>query len=211
MIQKPDSLIFDMDGTLWDAGDCYTAAWNKGLKLMNVDKVFQRSTLDHLMGWERKKALEYILPEYDENEREAIYEEVVKAQDEMLPITGGKMYEGVKEGLKALSEVYSLFIVSNCPKGTIKQFIKWAGITSYITDEMAHGVNSRPKDYNIRLLMDQYRLKHPVYIGDTEGDQVQSERAGLPFVFVSYGFGSTDKYELKFDSFTALTTYFLSL
>ncbi|HEX3385818.1 MAG TPA: hypothetical protein VHS53_11545 [Mucilaginibacter sp.] len=28
LMQTPDSLIFDMDGTLWDAVDTYAASWN---------------------------------------------------------------------------------------------------------------------------------------------------------------------------------------
>ena len=52
----------------------------------------------------------------------------------------------------------------------------------------------------MRLLQQRFQLKSPVYIGDTDGDGVQARLAGWPLVFVRYGFGSTDRFDLAFDS-----------
>jgi phosphoglycolate phosphatase len=76
---------------------------------------------------------------------------------------------------------------------------------------MAHGTNGMPKSHNIQLLIDQYHLKAPAYVGDTAGDSEQSSLAGVPFVFMTYGFGTTENYDLKFDSFQELTSYFLTM
>lgn len=119
--------------------------------------------------------------------------------------------KGVKSGLIKLSERYSIFIVSNCPKNLIVEFMKWAEIEHYITDEMAHGVNSMPKHHNIKLLIDKHNLQNPVYIGDTHGDSIETRKAGLPFVLLTYGFGTSDDYDFKFDDFKSLTNYFISL
>jgi phosphoglycolate phosphatase len=121
------------------------------------------------------------------------------------------LYDGVKEGLPQLAGKYPIFILSNCAKGIIRLFIDWAGIDEHITDELAHGVNFMPKNHNIKLLMEQHGLKNPVYIGDTAGDGEESRKAGVPFVFVSYGFGETDDYDVKFDNFKSLTDYFMGL
>ncbi len=56
--------------------------------------------------------------------------------------------------------------------------------------------------------MEKYSLTNPVYVGDTQSDSQQSELANIPFVFVNYGFGKTDKYNLKFDLFKELIEYF---
>ncbi|HEX3386829.1 MAG TPA: HAD hydrolase-like protein, partial [Mucilaginibacter sp.] len=127
------------------------------------------------------------------------------------PKNGGMLYEGVKDGLKQLAGKYKLFIVSNCAKGIIRLFMDWAGINEHIIDEIAYGINQMPKHHNIRLLIDKHDLKNPVYVGDTEGDGEQSRLAGIPFVFVSYGFGETDTHDLRFDNFTDLTNYFMEL
>lgn len=210
-MNKPDSLIFDMDGTLWDAADTYVASWNAGFKKENVDKIVSREDLGHMMGWEKRKVLDHMMPNFDEEKQERVFSTINEYRSELIPEMGGILYEGIREGLEQLAERYQLFIVSNCPENLIRQFIDWADINHLITDEMAHGVNSKPKHHNIRLLIDKYSLKNPVYIGDTETDSIESRKAQLPFVFLSYGFGQTDDYDLKFDSFHAFTAYFMEL
>lgn len=208
---KPDSIIFDMDGTLWDALDIYVESWNRGLKKCNVSKLVRKGDISSMMGWERSKVLNILLPEYEVADQEKIHDEVSKLTPLLLKEMNGMLYEGVKEGLKTLAEKYPLFIVSNCAEGLIRHFMEWAGIENYITDEMAHGINSMPKHHNIKLLMDKYNLKNAIYVGDTAEDSEQSEIARVPFVFLSYGFGITDKFSVKFDDFNEFTKYFMNL
>lgn len=210
-MNKPDSLIFDMDGTLWDAVETYVASFNEGYKTMKINKLMTREDLGIMMGWEKRKVLAYALPEYDFETQDKIYEEINKARAKLIPELGGILYEGVKKGLARLSTRYKLFIVSNCPEHVIRYFMRWADIEEYITDEMAHGVNSMPKNHNIKILIERHNLQNPVYIGDTETDSLESKLAGLPFIFLSYGFGKTEDYDLKFENFDQFTEHFMQL
>jgi len=210
-MKKPDSLIFDMDGTLWDAVDTYTESWNVIFKKLNLDRTMVREQLLERIGWDGARVMRSVLPEFDDEQRLQIYNDVNQVRRELLPKNGGILYDGVIDGLKALASKYKLFIVSNCGAGIIRVFIDWARINDQITDEMAYGANNMPKHHNMKLLSDKYSLKNPVYIGDTAGDGDQSRLAGIPFVFVSYGFGKTDDYDLKFDAFNPLTSYFMEL
>lgn len=211
MLTKPDSLIFDMDGTLWDAVDTYAHSWNVMFAELGLDKKIDRAQLAGMVGWEGKKVIEVILPEFEPDKRWEIYAQVNEKRKVLIPQMGGILYDGVKEGLQQLAQHYQLFILSNCAAGVIRQFIDWAGIDAHIKDEIAYGVNFMPKQHNIKLLTDKYDLKNPFYVGDTEGDGYQTRLAGIPFVFVSYGFGQTDDYDLKFDDFNALSHHFLNL
>ena len=83
--------------------------------------------------------------------------------------------------------------------------------TDLFIDYMEHGQNNMPKSHNLNLLKKRNNLESPVYIGDTEGDRRESALAGMPFIFVTYGFGDTDKYDLQFNSFKELTDYFMHL
>jgi phosphoglycolate phosphatase len=210
-MQKPDSLIFDMDGTLWDAVDTYTESWNLVFKKLNIDRVMLREHLVERIGWDGDKVMLEVLPEFDVEKRKEIYGDVNEFRRQLLPQNGGILYDGVLDGLKQLATKYQLFILSNCGKGIIRIFIDWARIDNYITDEIAFGINNMPKNHNIKMLIDTHQLKTPVYIGDTAGDGEQSRLAGIPFVFVSYGFGNTDDFDLKFDDFKSLTAYFMDL
>jgi phosphoglycolate phosphatase len=210
-MKKPDSIIFDMDGTLWDAVDTYAASWNMVFKELNIDKTISRDELATMVGWEGKKVLKAMMPEFDEETQLDIYTKVNDVRRQLLPQKGGILYDGVKDGVKQLAEKYPLFILSNCAKGVIRLFIDWACIDEHIIDEIAYGTNFMPKHYNIKVLMERHNLKNPVYVGDTEGDGEQSRLAGIPFVFVSYGFGATDDHDIRFNSFADFTDYFMSL
>ena len=210
-MQKPDSLIFDMDGTLWDAVDTYAHSWNVVFNEMGIEKIIDRNVLAPMVGWEGKKVIETLMPEFDHQKRLDIYATVNDRRHSLIGEKGGILYDGVAEGLPELAKQYKLFILSNCAKGIIRQFINWSGIDAYVTDEIAYGTNFMPKHHNINLLIEKHGLKSPVYVGDTAGDGEQTRLAGIPFVFVSYGFGTTDDYDLKFDDFGSLTNYFLNL
>lgn len=207
-MNKPDSIIFDMDGTLWDALDIYVEAWNRGLAESGLNKNVSRNEIAAMVGWEKQQVLKTILPECDCGVQEKVYQVVNRLSPSLIKEIGGTVYEGVVEGLAQLSGKYRLFIVSNCANGIIELFMERSGIGRYITDSIAHGANLMPKHHNMRLLAARHNLEHPVYVGDTEGDSEQSAIAGIPFIFLSSGFGKTEKYALKFDSFKNFAAYF---
>src|SRR5665213_2985352 len=122
-MQKPDSLIFDMDGTLWDAVDTYTESWNLVLKKLNIDRVMAREELLQRIGWDGDKVMQAVLPEFENEKRLEIYNEVNSLRRRLLPQNGGELYDGVLEGLKQLAAKYKLFILSNCAQGIIRIFI----------------------------------------------------------------------------------------
>jgi len=204
-----DSIIFDMDGTLWDAVATYVAAWNKYYKLSDIDRVITYEELAPQMGVEEKKLLKLTLPHIPEVERSEEYNnKVVPLIYDTIIEIGGDIYDGVLEGLKKLSSKYLLFIVSNCPSNTITYFMEYAGIKNIITDTLAHGQNFMSKAENIKLITKKHQLKSVVYVGDTYSDQRQSEKANVPFVFVDYGFGNSDKFINKFSDFYSLVRWF---
>lgn len=208
---KPDALIFDMDGTLWDAVETYAASWNKYFQANNIDNHVTKNDLDGLMGLEEKIYLEKVLPQFSSKEREIMYKEVINIQYHLIDTIGGNLYDGVVNGLKLLSQKYKLFVVSNCPEFTIHHFMKWAKIEKYITDTMAHGQNYKPKYQNILSIKDTHSLNYPIYIGDTNSDGIQSKKAKVPFIFMEYGFGSSNDFHQKFDSFHEFSNHYLSL
>lgn len=208
---QPDSLIFDMDGTLWDATDSYVLAWNEGLKLINRTERVDKPLLNSVMGWERNKVFQKIFPTLDESTYDEIYQTINIVQDKIMTQNGGVFYPNVLDGLKILSKKYKIFVLSNCPANTIKQMIAFGQLEKYITDEIAHGFNHKAKHFNMNLLIEKHHLKAPIYVGDTNSDSLQCQIAKIPFALVTYGFGTSYTYNYKFESFKDLTTYFLEL
>ena len=200
-----------MDGTLWDAVHSYTKAWDEYFRLEGKGHSIVPGLLHSLMGVEEKLLLFKILPHVKEKDRSLIYKErVIPLIYRMIEQNGGRLYDRVLEGLKQLSVKYKLFIVSNCPERSIGYFIRWAKIEDLITDSLAHGQNYRPKSENILLLKEKYELVHPVYVGDTDSDRIQSEKANVPFFYMDYGFGKCDQYQMKFSQFNDFVEFMLT-
>lgn len=206
--QDTDALIFDMDGTLWDAVDTYAEIWNMAFERENIERRITRADLLALIGTPIDDIMRHFVPaERVEHLLKTIAELVITE----LPRLGGKLYEGVQEGVAELSKHYKLFMLSNCDELELPIFVRYAGIESYITDTIAYGNTRLRKAENMRLLAEKYHLQHPVYVGDTDGDCREAHRAGVPFVWMSYGFGTTDNAQLQFDTFADMARHFVDM
>ena len=77
------------------------------------------------------------------------------------------------------------------------------------------GINNTIKDgfikENIKALVERNGIAKPLYIGDTQGDCDEAHRAGVPFAFAAYGFGSCSNPDLSFDSFNTIVDYFMNI
>ena len=71
---------------------------------------------------------------------------------------------------------------------------------------MCYGDTGKAKEETILQLMKKHDLKHPVYVGDTEGDAISCKKAGIPVIFASYGLGNMEPedYIAKIDSLPEL-------
>ena len=206
--QDTDALIFDMDGTMWDAVDTYAEIWNMAFEREGIERRITRADLLALIGTPIDDIMRHFVPaERVEHLLKTIADLVVTE----LPRLGGKLYDGVQEGVAELAKHYRLFMLSNCDELELPIFVRYAGIEPYLTDTLAYGNTRLRKAENMQLLAEKYHLQHPVYIGDTAGDCNEAHRAGVPFVWMSYGFGTTDKAQLQFDTFADMTRYFVEL
>lgn len=188
-----DGIIFDMDGTLWDAVDSYAAIWNLtiaeypgALERTNVT----RADLMDLMGKPLPEIIRALFPELDGQGRERFISLLEDCERREMPRLGGRLYPGVRESLRALHDAgVMLFMVSNCGPDGLPMFLDFTGLGPMMTEVLSYGVTGQPKDVNIRTIMERYKLKRPLYVGDTLGDLEATRRAGADFAWAAYGFG----------------------
>lgn len=200
-MKKPrfDSVIFDMDGTLWDAVDTYRDIWNTAYRAMGVDASVTRRQLLECMGMTLDRIAAKLNPPGIDTQR--FYDEIRKADDLLMPRQGGILYPGVKEMLPPLASQFRLFMVSNCGDKGLDYFLDFTGLRPYFTDIRSYGATLKLKDANIRDLCREYSLASPVYVGDTDGDCRSAHAAGVPMIHVTYGFGRCDDAEFQASSF----------
>ena len=203
-----DALIFDMDGTLWDAVDTYAEIWNMAFEHEGIEQRITRNDLLALIGTPIDDIIRHFVPA---DQVEHLLQVIAGLVVTELPRLGGRLYEGVQEGIATLAQHYQLFMLSNCDELELPIFVRYAGIEPYITDTLAYGNTHLRKADNMRLLAEKYHLQHPVYVGDTDSDCSEAHRAGVPFVWMSYGFGTTNRAQLQFDNFSDMVNHFINL
>lgn len=201
-----DSIIFDMDGTLWDAVDSYCKVWDVSLEQMGIDRApVSRAELIGLMGNTIERIVDVLVPEASGN-RELI-NLLDQNEEKMMLHLGGKLYDGAKETVAKLAETHKLFMVSNCSALGLPNFLTFTGLTPYITATLSYGDTHRDKAYNINELRHRYSLKSPLYVGDTLGDYESCLKAGVDFAWAAYGFGNVPQATIKLQSISDLLNF----
>ncbi len=200
-----DSIIFDLDGTLWDAVDNILISWNEVLKTQNEIKYnITKPQLTACMGLKMDDIAQKLFPELDKDKQMELMTSCSEYELEYLAKNGAKLFKDTVKVVKALSKTHKLFICSNCQRGYIECFLQYFKLEQYFTDIECWGNTKLSKGENNLLLIKRNRLKAPVYVGDTHGDSLSAQRAGIPFVFAAYGFGDTNEYNYKINSIEQL-------
>ncbi|MDO5345898.1 MAG: HAD family hydrolase [Lachnospiraceae bacterium] len=187
-------IIFDVDGTLWDACAVVAESWNEYLEQYEKDVPVRISEEDmrSVMGLTMSDIGDALFGMLQKQRRLEIVEGCCTYEVEYMKNRGGILYPDLETVFAKLSENYHLYIVSNCQKGYIEDFLSWSGMDRYVEDFESYGRTGQAKGYNIRLLRERNRLDQAVYVGDTQGDYNSTCEAGLPFIHAGYGFGKVE-------------------
>lgn len=200
-----DSIIFDLDGTLWDSVDSIKVSWNNVIQANNgVRNELTREDLEGVMGLQMDEIGRKLFPSLDDQGRAKILKECFDVENEYIEKNGGVPYKNVEAVLKELSKKYKLFIVSNCQDGYIEAFYKYHELEKYFIDYENPGRTGLSKGENIKLIIERNQLSDPVYVGDTEGDFKAARHAKIPFVYAKYGFGEVSEYDEVIEEFEDL-------
>ena len=96
-----------------------------------------------------------------------------------------KMFRGMKDVIKRLSEKSPIFVVSSSIKSSIERDLMHNGIR---VDEVMGAENGMSKVAKIRKIKKRFPSSMIFYIGDTTGDMKESRKAGVITVAVTWGY-----------------------
>lgn len=208
---KVESLIFDIDGTLWDSRALVADGYNLQLRDEGLEKYcVNAEQLKALFGKTMSEIADIMLSDIEVPERYALMERCMEREDAYLRENASEAiaYDGVKETLTELAKRYRLFIVSNSQKGYPEITMRKIGVEHLFSGYLCFGDTQTEKGETMRILMEKYGVENAVYIGDTQGDYEATVAADIPFIWAAYGFGTPDGYAEKIDSFRELLTMF---
>ncbi|EAZ86138.1 MULTISPECIES: HAD-IA family hydrolase [Lysinibacillus] len=181
-------IIFDFDGTLADSTAVFASAWNtlaqkykfKGIELKEID------TLKKLSISERSKLFDFpmyklpmILPQFYKLYRQSLNDV--------------HLFEGMKEVLLEIDKRgYKILIISSNSKDNILEFLKMNGIHCVADVLCSNRIFGKDKVMKKFLKESNVSATEVVYIGDEQRDIVACKKAGVPIIWVEWGYDAIE-------------------
>lgn len=190
---KYDGVLFDLDGTLWNATESIAVAWQIALQdAPDIPRPPTVQELEGVMGMTEQQLMATLFPQITPQRGAELFQRCCQVENDYLLEHGGKLYEGIVDVLEALQGKAVTGIVSNCNLEYAPCFLKAHKLEKYFTDWECSGRTGLPKGENIKLVVKRNHLENPVYIGDTILDYEAAQTAGVPFIHAAYGFGRVE-------------------
>ena len=201
-----ESLIFDIDGTLWDSRALVAEGYNLQLRAEGLDHLCTNAEiLKSLFGKVMTEIGDSLFASIPVPERYELMERCMATENRYLEENSCKIgYPHVKEVLTELAKKHRLFIVSNSQCGYPELCMTKLGIEDLFSGHLCFGDTGTCKGETIKRLMDTHGITSAAYIGDTQGDLDAADLAGIPFVFCTYGFGQVTHHWKTIDKFDDL-------
>ena len=186
------SLIFDIDGTLWDSRALVAEGYNIQLRKEGYAHLcVTAEDLLPLFGKVMTEIADVILAQIPLQERYALMQRCMDTENRYLAENECRIgYAGVKETLEELAKEYRLFIVSNAQCGYPELCMEKLGIAHLFEGHLCFGDTGTEKGETILELMRRHHITDAAYIGDTQGDYEATLVANIPFIWAAYGFGN---------------------
>jgi len=193
------SLLFDLDGTLWDVTEVTLESTNLIAKKYNQPEI-SKNTVIKSFGKQIEECAKNYFPSLNINESLKLMEELDILKLKLLNKENVYIYKDVIDTIKLLSKTYDLYIVSNTLSNEyIESFLNITKLNNYFKSYIAAGTLNLTKGETINYLKEKDNLEKVIYIGDTEKDLEASKYSNSSFIFVKYGFGKdiNTKYSIK--------------
>lgn len=181
-------IIFDFDGTLADSTAVFASAWNtlaqkykfKGIELKEIE------SLKKLSIAERSKLFDFpmyklpmILPQFYRLYRQSLNDV--------------HLYDGIKDVLTEIdNRGYKILIISSNSKENILEFLKMNSIHCVSNVLCSNRIFGKDKVIKKFLKDSNSTPSEVLYIGDEQRDIVACKKAGVPIIWVGWGYDAIE-------------------
>lgn len=204
-------LIFDLDGTLVDSCMICVQILSGMLADRGSDHRIDLVSARPWMSVGGSAMVAALLgPACDDPDRD-IAEFRARYRETLTPADA--LYAGVAEGLAQFYDAgFTLAICSNKPQDLCEQVLRDTGLAGMFRSVVGlrPGLRAKPELDLIEETLRSLRCAPSdcVFIGDSEIDHEVADKAGIPFVFMSYGYAVPEyqpQESVSFDCFRAMT------
>lgn len=203
MIHKPEAMIFDMDGTLFQTESLLLPAYHATFDEMRKEGSYAERTPDEsiiigCLGMLLTEIWRRVLPHAEEKVRQRADELFIRYELEYLEKGYGELYPGVADTLSKLREAgVRLFVASNGLEEYVRGVARVKGISSLFEELYSAGEHQTSSKVDlVRLLLERHGVRTAWMVGDRSSDVEAGLKNGLTVIGCDYaGFGDGSELE----------------
>jgi HAD superfamily hydrolase (TIGR01549 family) len=186
MITKKKIILFDLDGVLIDSKQNMLKSWKKVQKNHSIEVKFIRYFEN--IGIPFRDILKKLKIDKNIKQIEKTYKE-----ESLNNLDNIKIFSGVINLLKYIKKKrIKIGIVTSKDKERTLKIIKKLKVDFNIIVCPSKYLRGKPYPDQINKALKKFseNKKYICYVGDTKVDSIAAKRAGVDFIFASYGYGS---------------------
>ena len=190
------NIVFDLDGTLYDANETSVLSTQMAFEEMNLGTISPQ-LITSLLGDTMEDFCEKVAPGLT-NEEHRLLAERIRYFENRLVLERGRLFDGVYDMLVRLkSQGHELAICSNGSDRYVRTVLGTCGIIemfSYIKTKCL----PKTKADLVGEILDESKVYSAVVVGDRIHDIEAARNSNLPCIAVSYGYGKDEVYSADF-------------
>lgn len=204
-LTKPEAMIFDMDGTLFQTETLLLPAYHEMFNILREEGLFTEATppeeiILSCLGMVLEDIWNKVIPGTNEATRRRADELLLQLQLEHLSRNDGisQLYPNVTETLQSLKyQGVRLFVASNGLEHYVKGVAQAHGMTPLFENLYSAGeYKTRSKVQLVELLLKTHNIKSAWMVGDRSSDVEAGKKNGQVVVGCQYaGFGGDQELE----------------
>ncbi|MFD2116546.1 HAD hydrolase-like protein [Paenibacillus yanchengensis] len=193
MQQKPEAIIFDMDGTLLETESLLVHVHKRLFDTLREEGLYveqppKLAALLGCLGMLLEDIWKKLMPNSSQAARDRADELMLQYEIEGLAAGEGDLYPGVVETLEKLQEQgVRLFVASNGLEQYIRKIVHYKQMEPLFTDLYSAGqYETASKVDLVRLLLHKYEITSAWMVGDRSSDIEAAKKNGLVAIGCAY-------------------------
>ncbi|HXZ06551.1 MAG TPA: phosphoglycolate phosphatase [Paraburkholderia sp.] len=188
--------IIDLDGTMIDTVDDFTAGLNGMLAQLDAAETSREEVIDYVGKGSEHLIRSVLAPRFETDHAQERFDEALAIyQEEYEKINGThtRLYPDVEAGLKAMRDAgLKLACVTNKPRRFAVELLTQYGLIGYFSLVIGGDTLAKKKPDPLPMLTAcaelQVAPQATVAIGDSENDALAGRAAGMATLTVPYGY-----------------------
>jgi len=196
-------LAFDIDGTIYDAGDILEESFKRGIKSFIENgagdplHIPTREEITATLGYPLEEIFMMLFPSIEENKRNKLAFNWTVNLVEMIRKKKGSLIEGVEETIKTLNSMnYNMLVASNGARDYVEAILETYDLKRFFSEPFIYSDGKvKNKTDIISCYLDLNPGRELIMIGDRYTDLAAARENGIPFIGCAFGHAGADEIE----------------